>query len=283
MLVAVLASSAVPERALAAAHPEVLRAELVHWESLARDTSSGDEFQKSVYQQSLAPLEVSLGDLRAGRTWSALHRFAPVRINLSAARYASGFGAAEDDASVFEREYSRIGAELRADSAAASPATFAALSPMVVRAEAEATAPQGLMFHHASLEYGRNTMMRYGLFYLGSALAQREFTALCHSVAGPAEMPAPPLRSIRPEIDALQSRLLAAYRPPASVARHAEFIAASSVLKEARSLEASGFRAGALLRYLQAVTRSASLLGLTHSPPPDSLSSVLDEWAARMN
>ncbi|MGH7742947.1 MAG: hypothetical protein ACRENS_13105, partial [Candidatus Eiseniibacteriota bacterium] len=53
--------------------------------------------------------------------------------------------------------------------------------------------------------------------------------------------------------------------------------------KEARSLEASGFRAGALLRYLQAVTRSASLLGLTHSPPPDSLSRVLDEWAARMN
>jgi hypothetical protein len=49
--------------------------------------------------------------------------------------------------------------------------------------------------------------------------------------------------------------MLAVYRPPVSVDRHAEFIGASSALKEARELEAAGLRRGALLRYLQAAAR----------------------------
>ena len=61
------------------------------------------------------------------------------------------------------------------------------------------------------------------------------------------------MRSVDPEIEALQAEMLAAYRPPLSIDKHREFIIASSTLKEARELDAAGLRYGALLRYLQAV------------------------------
>lgn len=280
-LVGTLAALSVGD-APAGGETDPLLADLEHWSQVARDTSSADEMMKSLCQQMVAPLDLAMAEWRAGRRWAALHRFAPLRINLAAGQYVEALGARQDDEPLFATEYARIGAELRADSAAATVASFTALSPMVVRAEAEATFPQAMMFRDASLEYGRNTMMRYGFFYLGGALAQRDFAALCRKLASPSDRPAPSFRPIRPALDALQGQLVAAYRPPLSVSRHSEFIAASSVLKEARALDAAGLHAGALLRYLQAVTRAAPLLGSGHEPAPDSLQRVLDAWAARL-
>src|SRR5690349_18598874 len=77
---------------------------------------------------------------------------------------------------------------------------------------------------------------------------------------------APAVRSIRVEIDALQAELLTAYRPPASIDRHPEFIAASANLKEARELDGASRYYAALLRYLQAASRIARL-----RPVPASL------------
>ena len=65
------------------------------------------------------------------------------------------------------------------------------------------------------------------------------------------------MRRLSDELDALEGELLSAYKPPASIDRHREFIAASSTLKEARELDAAGLSYGALLRYLQAVLRVA--------------------------
>ena len=58
--------------------------------------------------------------------------------------------------------------------------------------------------------------------------------------------------------DTLHARVLAAYRPPLSIDRHPEFIGVSSVIKEARELDAAGLRRGALLRYLVAAQRFAA-------------------------
>jgi hypothetical protein len=128
-----------------------------------------------------------------------------------------------------------------------------------VRALGEAALPQVRIYYEASLEYGRNTMPDAGLFYLGVAQAQQEFTAFCRTLSRPSTLGAPPLRALDPELDALEAEVLAAYRPPASIDRHPEFIAASSTLKEARELNTLGLRYGALLRYLQARLRFAPL------------------------
>src|SRR5262249_14852711 len=108
----------------------------------------------------------------------------------------------------------------------------------------------------ASLDYGRSTTTRYGLYYVGAARAQRDFISFARRLPAPSpSKPAPPLRSIAPELDALEDAVLAAYRPPASIHLHPDFIAASSSLKEARELEAAGLRYGAMYKYLQAAQR----------------------------
>jgi hypothetical protein len=62
---------------------------------------------------------------------------------------------------------------------------------------------------------------------------------------------------VAPEIEAFEHEMEAAYRPPASVEHHPDFISAHSALNDARSLESAGLVRGALLRYLQARLRFA--------------------------
>ena len=146
----------------------------------------------------------------------------------------------------------------------------------------EAALPQVRIFYDASLEYGRNTMPDAGLFYIGSAQAQREFAAFCRAMSAPASRPAPPLRSLAGEIDRLEGEILAAYRPPASIDHHRDFILANSALKEARELDAAGLRYGALLRYLQAAQRFAPCGRRRRRSEDRSLTQRLDGIDARL-
>ena len=61
--------------------------------------------------------------------------------------------------------------------------------------------------------------------------------AFCRTLSFPAPRRAPPLRPLAGEVDALDTALLSAYRPPASIDRHSEFITASAAIKEARELD----------------------------------------------
>ena len=195
--------------------------------------------------------------LVAGRRMLALQRLAPAFANVAAAEYLKSLPATtRADVSAFEVEWTRRGPEL----AAPRPNAGAGLKPAAVRALVEASVPQAKVFYDASLEYGRSTMAAAGLYYLGSAGGQLAFADFCRSLDEPAAGTEPKLRSLGPDIDALERTLLAAYVPPASIDRHAEFIAANASLKEARELDAAGLRFGALLRLLQAALRLA--------PPP---------------
>ena len=122
-----------------------------------------------------------------------------------------------------------------------------------------------------------------GLFYIGSARAQREFVAFARGLSLPAIGREPRLRSIAPDIAELEAKLLAAYRPPAAIERHGEFITASAALKEAKELDDAGLRQGALVRYLQAALRIAPLL----PPPPPidraALTQKLAEFETRLS
>jgi hypothetical protein len=92
-----------------------------------------------------------------------------------------------------------------------------------------------------------------GLFYVGEAQAQAEFAEFCAGLHLPPAAHPLPLRSLLPELLALQEKANAAFQPPRSIDLHARFIALNSTIKLARELDASKFYSGAMYQYLDAV------------------------------
>jgi hypothetical protein len=204
-------------------------------------------------------------ELRHGRRLLALERLAEARLDLLAVAYLRQRPRAEQqEAAAFEAEWARIGRQLGGDLAPPSAAALAGVRPAAARAMAEAALPQVRAYYQASRDYGLSTTPAAGLYYLGEAQALDSFVAFCRSLgrAFPRRDP-PRLRALDGELDDVQAEVLAAYRPPASVAQHGSFIAIGSILKEARELNAAGLRYGALLRTLQAALALAPL-----RPPP---------------
>jgi hypothetical protein len=122
-----------------------------------------------------------------------------------------------------------------------------------------------------------------GLYYLGSAQAQRDFLAFAPTLSEPWRGNPPPVRSLAAELDALQAEMLVLYRPPLSIDRHPQFITASSLVKEARELDASSLRYGALLRYLMAAYRLAPLRAAPPVLEAAALAAELGRFEARLS
>jgi hypothetical protein len=234
-----------------------LGAEIAHWRDFLASNAGSDESWDDVRQGSRPLLLHAETALRDGRRLLALNRLAAAREGLAAARYLYSLDPRQrQDPTRFEAEWRRVGDVLRQELAPPAANAFDGVGPAAVRAIGESALPQVRVYYEASLDYGRSTVPDAGLYYIGAALAQRELASLVRSLAASASPPAPPLRPLEPELNALEAEILSAYRPPASIDRHADFIRASAALKEARELDALGLRYGALLRYLQAVQRT---------------------------
>lgn len=236
----------------------LIAAEIERWSALLRSKAADPAWAKA-RQNNEPALAEAAADLAQGRRLLALERLARVQRNLATFAYLQQRPPRQrQEMADFEAEWARMGQVLRADLAAPSPAALEGVRPAAARALGEAALPQVRLLYEASLEYGRSTEPMSGLFYLGEAQSQHELAAFLRTLRadGPA---APPLRDLGPELDALETELLAAYRPPASIERHGEFINLSAAHKEAVELNAAGLRYGALLRYLQAKQRLAGL------------------------
>lgn len=275
-----LLASVVPAFASDAKDP--LAAEIERWLAIAQSRTETDRYWVLTKQSEVPELERAREELRAGWRLVALQRFADAQTDLAAIAYMLDRPAQErKDMAGFDAAWKRMEGELRsAPSAAALAGT-----PAAVRALGEVAIPQVQVYHQASLDYGHNTMADAGLAYLGLAQSQRDIVDFYRKLPAPSPLrPAPPLRSLRPELEALKADMLSVYRPPVSIDRHAEFIVASSTLKEARELEAAGLQYGALLRYLQAAQQFAPL---RPAPPPplaaEALDKRLSELAARLS
>lgn len=95
------------------------------------------------------------------------------------------------------------------------------------------------------------------LYYDGEGKGQAEFSAFCSTLDLPRKVSAFPLHSILPELQQLQTRVVAAYRPPLSFEHHADFIRLNATLKLAGELDAAKLYAGALYQYLDATQQFA--------------------------
>ena len=267
--------------ALEASDPLAL--ELARWGALVRDTLAEGEIWTEVKEGAGPALARSEQALHEGRRLLALHRLAAVQADLGAALFLLGRPAEErQQAAAFEREWQRVGIELGAATLASSAAAFEAIRPAAVRAIGEAALPQVGAYYDASLDYGRNTQPESGLFYIGVALAQRQFADFCRTLSIPTSLAPPPLRGLGPELVTLEGELVGAYRPPASIDRHPAFILASAAIKQARELDAAGLRHGALYRYLDAVQRVAQARAAATSPDVHAVASRLRRWQERL-
>jgi hypothetical protein len=235
-----------------------LPGEIHRWSTFAQaDPAVGPQAR----QEALEALGRAEADLKAGRRLLATQRLVNARAELATAVYLSQRPASQKSAAGFEAEWARMGKTMQAALAKPSGSTLQGVQPAALRALGEAAVPQVREYYEASLEYGRNTMPGNGLFYLGNSEGQRAVVEFARTLSTPSSLQAPPVRSLRGELDALEAELLKAYKPPASIDQHGAFITASSTLKEARELDAAGLRYGALLRYLQAAEQSAPLTG----------------------
>jgi hypothetical protein len=262
--------------------PDPLAAEIERGSAFLRSDAASHGIWVRLKREDQPLLARAAQDLAKGRRLLALRRLTVARVSLATGDYLSARPADQlKDQARFEAEWARMGKVL-GDLGPPSPAALAGVTPAALRALGEAAIPQVRAYYVASLEYGRSTTPDAGLYYLATAQAQRELTELCRRLSTPSSLQPPPLRSLRAEIDGLQSELLKAYRPPASVDRHGAFITANAAVKEARELDAAGLRYGAMQRYLEAAQLVATLRPPTPPLPPAELQKRLDTFAARL-
>ena len=277
---AVMATIAV---ATAAEPADPVAREIRRWSEKLKASTSKDEMWLQVKQGSEPLLAGAEQALRDGRRLLALQRLASARAYLAAASYVESPSAVRvTDVRGLEAEWKRVGGALKDLLGKPNPGALDGVSPAAARALGEAALSQVRVYYDSSLEYGRSTIPGQGLFYLGLAQAQSEFVALLRSLPPSSGPGPPPLRSLHAELDALEGDLLAAYRPPASIDRHSEFIATSAAVKEARELDAAGLRYGALLKYLQAAQRVSLLRGSVAPLSGAALAARLDELDTRL-
>jgi hypothetical protein len=282
-VLATLAAALASVQCGTARRADPLAAEIARWSAFVEGDTASEAIRVQVRDAARPVVASAREALDRGWRLLALMRVGVARENLSALLHADDPATPpRGDSLGFESEWARVGAALREDLAPARSDAFAGLRPAAIRALAEAAHPQVRVYYAASRDFGRNTAPDNGRFYLGAAQAQREFVDLCRSLAVPARGRAPALRPLGADLDSLEADLLALYRPPLSIERHPEFIAASALVKEARELDAAGLRHGALVRYLEAARRTALLGPAGAAPAADSLARRVDALEARL-
>jgi len=140
-------------------------------------------------------------------------------------------------------------------------------SRVAVRALSETAQGMTIPLLEGARGFAVSTGPKEGLFNLGQAEGQAEFAAFCTTLQLPRQAAPYPLRSLMPEIETLQEKTNAAFRPPRSIDLHTLFMSLNSALKQARELDATKCYAGALYQYLYAL----GFYGMLDAAPPDSV------------
>jgi hypothetical protein len=157
----------------------------------------------------------------------------------------------------FEAEFKRAQPELAAADRRARARTWRDV-PAAIRAIAEISQAKTLVLMEATRPYAMADGPQSGMLYIGQARATvqtSDFAASLHA----ASRRVPKLRSVLPELHALQTRVNATFNPPRSIERHSDYIRLNSTLKMAFELDAARLYAGAIYRYLEA-TRQFELM-----------------------
>ncbi len=229
-----------------------LATEIARWKDFVRTNPATDEDWKSL-KEIIEPLIARAdGELTKGRRFSALHLLALVRVNLAASKFLEDHPAEmRKQLDLFEQEWQKVGKSLAPVLDGKERPDLNGY-PAAVRAVAEASYSEIKVYYDASLEYGKDTEPTYGMFYLGSAQGQYDFTQFCKTLRSTDTYKPVTIGNFENEIESFEDTVLAAYKPPLSIDQHPIFIRVSAMLKQAHELYDAGSYYGALYRYLEA-------------------------------
>ena len=212
-----------------------LDAELVRVRAQIKASVPSDQ-QASLVQR----LDRAEAALKAGRTYQALYLLEAAYDGASAFAFAASSGVKSQAA--FLEKWTALGPP---KPHSGSPGR----APAAIDAIAEASEDRGRSTYQASRPFAEDAGTDSGLYYLGESYASMDFAAFVRSGSWPAAARRPRLRSIAPELAALDREMTTKYETMER-ANHPTYIRASAALKQARSLDERGAREGALFEYL---------------------------------
>lgn len=124
--------------------------------------------------------------------------------------------------------------------------------PAAVRALSESAQGRTIPLLEGSRGFATATKPQDGLAYMGEAKGEAAYATFLYGLSIARKGAPFPLRSVLPELEALQEKTNAAFQPPRSIDMHPRFINLNATLKFARELDSSKAYAGALYQYLEA-------------------------------
>jgi hypothetical protein len=229
-------------------------------QSLSENPVTDPDFA-SIASAAKAALESATEEARAGHVYLSLEKLALGFDYSQAARAGADKEAVvKGGLPAFEAMWGKANLQLSKFDEEAAKRDWGSV-PQAVRALSETAQAKALPLLEGGRGFATATAPKDGLFYLGEARGEAEFARFCASLQFPQKHSAFALRSILPELAALQEKTNAAFQPPRSIDLHSRFIALNSSLKLAQDLNARKSFAGALYQYLEAVRQYAMLDG----------------------
>jgi hypothetical protein len=224
-------------------------------------------------------LRGALEELNAGRMYLSLEKLSLGSDYLAAARAgADKEKVVKGGLPAFEEKWGKANLVLTKLDEEAATRDWSH-SPAAVRALSEAAQGRTIALLEGGRGFAPATAPKDGLAYLGQAEGEAGFAKFCASLDVPNSKPPVKLRSMLPELVALQQKTNAAFQPPRSIDLHSRFIALNSALKLGEELDARKFYAGALYQYLEAVRHYGMLdmPAVDAAKPPALKSTIADE------
>lgn len=232
-------------------------------EKRAKAGPDSDESWKMSKPDLLDDLTDARTNLAAGRIFLAVAQTGEATIDLDGLEDMTGHpDIVSGGLLAFDKEWERNKPELANYELRYKDARWDG-KPAALRALSEFLLSQARVEYDAGAPYAAATRIPFGLYFIGRGRGAAEFAVLCPTLNLNTTKSPPRDRSIRPELQALQTRVIAAYQPPASIDHHNEFIQINAAIKAAKELDSAKSYFGSLYMYLKAVQLFAELSATT--------------------
>jgi hypothetical protein len=260
-----------------------IKAETERLQQAAGNDAAAGRSWKSVQPDFARSLARAQQALRAGRLYLSLEELGQARNLFCVFENSPRTTTTKDGLSSFESAWKTTGLELAAFGNKARHRVWTG-APAAIRAMSEASQGKTMPMLEASRPYAYEMgEVDSGFYYLCAAREAAEFATFCHSLKLSRQAAVLGLRSVSPELRALQARTAAAFKPPRSIELHAQFIRLNATLKLAGELDASRLYAGALYKFLDAVQQFGMLESAAPAAPDPGKQSELRRHLAALH
>jgi len=228
-----------------------IRTKIASLQQSLKDHPIGDKDFAEIASAASDLFKASDDALKRGQVYLSLEKLSQGEDLLAGAQRGADMQAiASGGMTVYDSEWGKVSLRLTALEKESQSRNWNV--PLAVQALAETAQGKATPLLDGGRGFATANGPKDGLLYMGEAEGLADFSTFCASLSLPRK-PHSPLRSLLPELQALQTRTNAAFQPPKSIDLHPRFIALNGTLKLAQELDASRAYAGAFYTYLEAV------------------------------